>query len=198
MMEKGQIIKRIHELKLKQESLKKTWSKAGKRELLDFFIEILPRLLDADRCGVFILDPLKDSVWLESGTGIDEHEIDVPKKSSFAGKVISSGTSRMENDMENQVGAHDTVAIRTGYITYNIICAPVFGATRHKVIGAIQVLNKRKNADFTAQDLELLEKAAELLQIQVENIFARQEISKISDEMARQITALEKKLDETT
>ena len=123
-----------------------------------------------------------------------EQQIKVPKWSSLVGRVIETGQYVLEDDMENSVGAHDTVDIKTGFISRNSLCVPVRGVTVSKVTGAIQVLNKLGGSDYTNSDREMLEKMAFHLQSHIENLFLRQEIYKVSLKMQQQITLLEKKL----
>jgi len=185
---------KLVELRDKQKKIDAVWSKAGNRKLIEFFVEVLPKALNVERCSIFVLDPVDDNVWLHSGTGVKERQIRVPKWSSIVGKVISSGRSIVEEDMENTVGAHDTVDIKTGFVSRNSMCVPVKGVTVDKVTGAIQVLNKAGNQTYTDEDKILLKKAAMHLQVNIENIFLRQELIKISVHMDKQIRSLEKSL----
>jgi hypothetical protein len=90
-------------------------------------------------------------------------------------------------------GAHDVVAAKTGYVTRDALCVPVHGVTSKKVVGAIQVLNKVRG-EFTDEDREILERLAIHLQMNIENIFLRQEMAKMSVEMDKKIKMLEAKL----
>lgn len=185
---------KLLDLRNKQKKIDAVWSKAGNRKLIEFFVEILPLALSCERCSIFILDPVADNVWLHSGTGLKEREIRVPKWSSVVGKVISEGKSLIEEDMENTVGAHDTVDVKTGFISRNSLCVPVKGVTVEKITGAIQVLNKTGGRSYSDQDKLILKKAAMHLQMNIENIFLRQELIKISMHMDKQIRALEQSL----
>jgi hypothetical protein len=98
--------------------------------------------------------------------------------------------------MEQQMGAHDAVALKTGYVTYNTLCVPVNGVTTNAVNGAIQVINKINATEFNKDDLAVLEKLAFHIQMHIENIFLRQEMAKISTQMSEQISAMEKRLKE--
>jgi len=185
---------KLVELRNKQKKIDAVWSKAGNRKLIEFFVEILPKALSVERCSIFILDPVDDNVWLHSGTGLKERQIRVPKWSSIVGKVISSGKTIIEEDMENTVGAHDTVDIKTGFVSRDSMCVPVKGVTVDKVTGAIQVLNKSGGRPYSDEDKLMLKKAAMHLQVNIENIFLRQELIKISVHMDKQIRSLEKSL----
>jgi GAF domain-containing protein len=190
---KALLTKKLAELKLKHEVIEKSWKKAGNKELLQFFVDIIPRALDAQRCSIFIHDPDEQNVWVQCGTGLKEKQISVPQRGSIVGEVIASGKWQIVFDLEETVGTHSEVAVRTGFNPRNAICVPVHGVTVEGVTGAIQVLNKNRGA-FTAEDREILERLAYHLQMNIENIFLRQEMAKLSMQMEQKIKMLEKKL----
>jgi GAF domain-containing protein len=196
-MDRSVMEKKLQQLRAKQQLMEKAWKEAGNRQLLKFFVDIMPKALDAERCSIFILDPVDEKAWLQCGTGLTEKQLQVPTKNSIVGRVIESGAVVVEDELEDQVGAHDMVAVKTGFVTRSALCVPVHGVTTKKVVGAIQVLNKR-HGSFTDEDREILERLAFHLEMNIENIFLRQELAKISVEMDKKIKLLEHKLGVTT
>lgn len=192
-MDTNSVEHKLEQLRNKQQMMDKAWREAGNRKLLEFFVDVMPRALDAERCSIFILDPVDEKAWLQCGTGLSEKQLKVPTQNSIVGRVISNGEVVMESDLEEQVGAHDVVAVKTGFVTRTALCVPVHGVTTKKVVGAIQVLNKRRG-EFTDEDRELLERLAFHLEMNIENIFLRQELAKISVEMGKKIKMLEERL----
>ena len=192
-MDRKLLAQKLDQLRKKQQLMEKAWREAGNRQLLQFFVDIMPKALDAERCSIFILDPVDEKAWLQCGTGLSEKQLQVPTKNSIVGQVMSSGKFMIEDDLEDQVGAHDIVAVKTGFVTRNAICVPVNGVTTKKVVGAIQVLNKN-HGDFNDADRDILERLAFQLEMNIENIFLRQELAKISVEMQAKIKKLESKL----
>lgn len=192
-MDKALLAQKLEQLRKKQQLMEKAWREAGNRQLLQFFVDIMPKALDSERCSIFILDPVDEKAWLQCGTGLTEKQLQVPTKNSIVGRVISSGEFVIEDDLEDQVGAHDIVAVKTGFVTRNAICVPVHGVTTKKVVGAIQVLNKA-HGNFNDADRDILERLAFQLEMNIENIFLRQELAKISLEMGQKIKKLEAKL----
>ena len=192
-MDKALLEKKLEQLRRKQQLMEKAWREAGNRKLLQFFVDIMPRTLGAERCSIFILDPVDEKAWLQCGTGLTEKQLQVPTQNSIVGQVLETGKYIQEDDLEDQVGAHDVVAAKTGFITRNALCVPVNGVTSKKVVGAIQVLNKLRG-DFTDEDREILERLAFHLEMNIENIYLRQELAKISVEMDQKIKKLEAKL----
>lgn len=192
-MDKVLLEQKLNQLRKKQQLMEKAWREAGNRKLIQFFVDIMPKALDAERCSIFILDPVDEKAWLQCGTGLNEKQLQVPTKNSIVGQVMSSGEYVIEDDLEDQVGAHDIVAVKTGFVTRNAVCVPVHGVTTKKVVGAIQVLNKA-HGNFDDADRETLENLAFHLEMNIENIFLRQELAKISVEMGQKIKKLESKL----
>ncbi len=192
-MDKALMEKKLEQLRRKQQLMEKAWREAGNRQLLQFFVDIMPKALDAERCSIFILDPVDEKAWLQCGTGLSEKQLQVPTKNSIVGRVMSSGEFVIEDDLEDQVGAHDIVAVKTGFVTRNALCVPVHGVTTKKVVGAIQMLNKG-HGNFNDADRDILERLAFQLEMNIENIFLRQELAKISVEMGRKIKKLEARL----
>ena len=192
-MDKALLEKKLEQLRRKQQLMEKAWREAGNRKLLQFFVDIMPRTLGAERCSIFILDPVDEKAWLQCGTGLTEKQLQVPTQNSIVGQVLETGKYVQEDDLEDQVGAHDVVAAKTGFVTRNALCVPVNGVTSKKVVGAIQVLNKLRG-DFNDEDREILERLAFHLEMNIENIYLRQELAKISVEMDQKIKKLEAKL----
>ena len=193
-MDRAALQKKLEELKTKQAMIDKAWQKAGNRQLLQFFVEIIPRAINAERVSIFILDPVDANIWVQCGTGVDERQIEVPQQGSVVGKVIETGKAIFESNMQQHMGAHDNVAIKTGYVTYNTLCVPVKGVTTDKITGAIQAINKIGMSEFTEADLTTLQKLAFNIQMHIENIYLRQEMAKISSQMGEKIALLEQKL----
>ncbi|KAF0193201.1 MAG: GAF AAA-type ATPase and DNA binding domain-containing transcriptional regulator [Gammaproteobacteria bacterium] len=182
----------IGELKSRQEMARQAWLKAGNRDLLKFFVDIMPKAIEAERCSIFILDPISHKVWLQCGTGVEENEVIVPKSTSLVGRVISSGKSIIDDELRAKVGEHDVIAVRTGFVAYDAICVPIIGATTRKVVGAIQVLNKKRRNKFSDEDLSTIERLAFHISRNIEDIFLRQEMERISVELGSKILELEK------
>lgn len=183
--------KRIIDLKSKQSIAKKACENAGNKDLLKFLVEIIPMALNAERCGIFILNPDGQKVWMQCGTGMDENEVVVLKGSSMVGLVMSSGEAIIDQDLKSSLGEHEIIAMRTGFVAYDAICVPIFGSKNKEVIGAIQVLNKKLQAYWGKEDLNIIEKMALAIRHNIGDIFLRQDMEKINIEVGKKIKELE-------
>ena len=188
LVRKRELYEHLDRLKMRQQILSRTWSHQGNKELLNFFTELLPEVMDVERCSIFIHDTVHDKVWLQSGTGLKEKQIEVPKTGSLVGEVITSGTPLIRNDLHLEEGMHKKVDSKTGFVTRNILCVPINSITNPGVTGAIQVLNKRNDGTFHDQDIKLLERVAYHLELAIENIYLSQEMMDFSALLTHQIS----------
>lgn len=168
---------KIHKLREILGSRDQTSAIQTPQSLLDEVVRILPGLMDADRCSIFIRDPSQERIWLQSGTGMIERELDLPMRGSISGEVIRSGRSQILNDLKSHIGTHTDVEIMTGYHIRNMLCVPIHNSNGQKVRGVLQVLNKRDNAPFSDNDRQFAETIAEMLKPMVSRLYADQELS---------------------
>jgi GAF domain-containing protein len=167
--------RQLDDLSSRQEVLSEEIDPKRESKLLDFYIRIIPRMLDAERCSVFIHDSENRKVWLRMGTGVTERGIEVSLNDSIVGDVIASGKPVIASDLQNRSGPHQKTDADTGFVTREVICVPVFSNDRQKISGAIEVLNKKSGGGFNAEDQAFLEEAGEHLQSIVDSIFLSQE-----------------------
>jgi len=192
------LLQKLEVLREKQKQVDAKWKQAGDRNLLACFVELVPLALNVARCSIFILDPKSSNVWLQCGTGLKENAIRVSVDGSIVGETISTGRPIIADDLGDRMGVHYEVSLQTGFEPRDTLCVPIINMTSKKVIGAIQVLNKQKvnlgQDPYSAKDIELLQKLAYNIQVTIDNIYLRQEFSKISKAMMEQIQLLENKL----
>ncbi|MEO5362761.1 MAG: GAF domain-containing protein [Magnetococcus sp. DMHC-8] len=183
---KQELINEWQKIKAKQEALTRSWRSSGNQDLLHFFMEILPKVVDADRCSFFIHDPVTDAVWLQCGTGLKERSIVIPKTGSNVGRVVATGRHVSIVRREQQSEFARCVEETVGYVTHNMLCVPIKSLTTDQVTGAIQVINKQgpnSHQGFTDADRELLERVADHVGMVTENIYLSQEMVTVSDKL---------------
>jgi transcriptional regulator with GAF, ATPase, and Fis domain len=170
----------------------KSWTVEDYRALTKFYVKILPKIMGAERCTIYIIEMATEKICSIFGTSLEERQIEPPRDGSIVGEVISSGKGIIVNDMETREGFHTHVDTETGFSTRNMICTPIKSVSTHGVTGAIQVLNKRLHGSFTKDDLAQLEEVANYLALSIENIIINQEILRISEQMNREYEKFDK------
>ncbi len=189
-MTADEITEKLIAFRKRQVALTKHWEQVGNKDMLQFISEILPASLQVERCGVFLVNPDNKKVWMVSGTHLEERALFASLDGSIVGRVIKNGESSEVRDLEGQVGEHNVAGMKTGFITSNILCVPVFDQERKKVIGAIQLLNKYKGA-YTEKDYTTLNRLADLIRENLEEIYERQKLVTVLADVESHIRRLE-------
>lgn len=167
------------------------WSEDNYKASVIFYTRILPRLMDVERCTIFVMEMGSKRICSMFGTGLSEMQIEPPMEGSVVGQTISTRVGAIINDLSDKGGFHNFTAEQTGFTCRNMICAPILGATDDNTYGAVQLLNKIDGGDFTNQDLEQLEEIAHFLSISIESIVLNQEILHIADTLDKEVGRLE-------
>jgi GAF domain-containing protein len=165
----------LEDLSSRQQALTDQLDPKRESKFLEFYVRLIPRVLNAERCSVFILDSVNDKIWLKAGTALRERGIEVPVENSIVGEVIRSGKPVITSDLQSRDGAHKTVDTTTGFVTREVICVPIHSLDGSKVTGAIQVLNRKGGGRFTEDDQSFLVEVGEHFESIVESIYVGQE-----------------------
>lgn len=109
-------------------------------------------LLKADRSTVFLLRKETGDLWTKVATADEQTmmEISIPANRGIAGYVASTGQSLNIPEAYQDPRFDPSTDRRTGYLTRNILCMPVFNSAG-ELIGVTQLINK-ENGNFSASD----------------------------------------------
>ncbi len=187
LVRKRTIYEEFDHLKLRQQLITRTWRHQFNKELMEFFTDILPKIMEAERCSIFIHDPQHKKIWLKCGTNVGEKEIEVSREGAIVGEVIKTGKAVIKNKLEEVTGIHKEVDQKTGFVTRNLICVPILSLTSSETAGAIEVLNKQANREFDDEDKQMLERAAYHLEMAAENAFLSQDMLDFSALLSHQV-----------
>ena len=124
-------------------------------EILWTLIEMTTNELGADRGSLFLNDPLTGELYSRVAQGELTREIRILNTIGIAGAIFQSGKGEIIHDAYAEDRFNKSIDEQTGYVTKNLVCAPV-RTVRNDVIGVIQILNKKKGR-FTKEDLEIVE-----------------------------------------
>jgi adenylate cyclase len=157
----------------------------GDDPLLDFYVKVTAKVLECERCSIFIRDRPTGKVFLKSGTGLKERDIVVDVDTSVVGKVIETGEPVMMERMHEREGTHRAVDAKTGFTTRNILCIPVYSLNSARVVGAVQVLNKKDDTPFDEDDQAVLTELARFLELSLETALANQQAQRAMRDLTR-------------
>jgi HD-GYP domain-containing protein (c-di-GMP phosphodiesterase class II) len=137
-------------------------------KLLFYTMEEVARILQADRCTVFILDEDKNELWSIVAMGIEKgKEIRFPAEKGIAGYVATTGEILNISDAYKDHRFNPEIDKKTGYHTRNMLTMPLKNR-EGLIIGVFQVLNKKEGV-FLKSDEELLGAISQITATTVEN-----------------------------
>jgi len=147
--------------------------------LLMRIMDEVRRVLQADRCTVFLVDQEKQELWSKVAHGLEENELRFPISKGLAGYVATTGEVVNIPDCYSDPRFNPEIDRKTGYHTRNLLCSPM----RNKlgeIIGVFQVLNKLEGA-FNAEDEVMLDAISAIAATQIENAQLYEEQKKTFD-----------------
>lgn len=127
----------------------------------------IKKVLNADRCSVFLLDKTENKLWSKIALGIESKEIRFDADKGLAGYVAQTGEIVNIKNAYEDPRFNREIDTETGYKTQTILCMPMRNM-KHEILGVFQVLNKF-NGTFSKEDEELLVAIGSSAGIAIEN-----------------------------
>jgi signal transduction protein with GAF and PtsI domain len=136
-------------------------------DLFDVIVEQTVRIMDAERCSLFLYDEKDNQLWSLVATELKKNEIRFSTDTGVAGWVFRHREPLLIDDAYTDDRFNPRIDRQTGYKTRNIICIPLVNR-QDTCIGTIELLNKR-DGPFMETDLELLTSISCYVAIALEN-----------------------------
>ncbi|MBX5483103.1 MAG: GAF domain-containing protein [Myxococcaceae bacterium] len=146
-------------------------------QLLPLIISQATRVVEADRCSLFILDRDRDELWSKIAEGTHQ-EIRFKATSGIAGAVATTGQVINLPDAYEDPRFNRSFDQQTNYRTRSLLCVPMRDANG-EVTGVLQALNKLDGGAFTDDDAEMLIALGGQAAVAVENAVLHDEISRL-------------------
>jgi DNA-binding NtrC family response regulator len=148
-------------------SLFKDITAFGSQEtFLKSMLEEITRILNAQRASIFLINPQTNELEAVAALGIDKELLKFDYRKGIAGSVFTTGVSLNIDTQTDKVRFSQEVDSKTGFMTKSILCNPITNR-EDKVIGVIEVLNKRNEDRFTVED----EKTMKVLALIFSSVF---------------------------
>jgi two-component system response regulator HydG len=148
-------------------NLYKDITKFGNQEnFVNAMLEEVTRILNSQRATIFLINPESNELEAVAALGIDKKLLKFDYRKGIAGSVFTTGISLNIDTRNDQIRFSKKIDELTGFHTKSIICSPITNR-EDKVIGVIQVLNKRNEARFTEDD----EKTMKVLSLIFSSVF---------------------------
>lgn len=148
-------------------SLFKDITAFGSQEnFLNNMLEEITRILNAQRASIFLINPKTNELEAVAALGIDKDLLKFDYRKGIAGSVFTTGVFLNIDCETDKVRFSEEIDQMTGFDTKSILCCPLTNR-EDKVIGVIEVLNKRNETRFTSDD----EKTMKVLSLVFSSVF---------------------------
>jgi HD-GYP domain-containing protein (c-di-GMP phosphodiesterase class II) len=142
--------------------------------LLPLILKEAARVVEAERCSLFILDRERNELWSRIAQGTTG-EIRVPVGSGIAGTVAATGQIVNIRDAYEDARFNRSFDVANNFRTKSILCVPMRDA-RGDVTGVMQAINST-TGDFDSEDEELLLALGGQAASAIENALLNEEIA---------------------
>jgi sigma-B regulation protein RsbU (phosphoserine phosphatase) len=138
------------------------------KQLLDMVIDTATNLTNTEYASILLLDQVtgKLQVAASSGTKVVENGV-VPLEGSMAGWIVREGQPLILDDVIKDGRDYVDIESTGQFVTRNMLGVPMIA--KERVIGALEVINKRGQATYNQQDKALLQALASQAAVAIEN-----------------------------
>lgn len=138
----------------------------NKEKFIESMLEEITRIINAQRATIFLINPETNELEAAAALGMDKALLKFDYRKGIAGSVFTTGVSLNIDCKTDKVRFSEDIDRVTGFQTKSIICHPITNR-EDKIIGVIEVLNKRNEDRFTADD----EKTMKVLSLICSSVF---------------------------
>lgn len=162
--------------------------------LLQKIIGAARELTRTEASSIMLVDRTTGELRFEAATGERKHEVAsvvVPMDHSVAGWVAQHGEPLVIDDAHSDPRFYHQIEEQIGFETRSLLAVPM--TTKGNVIGVLEVVNKRGDATFSAEDLETLSVLAAQAAVAIENAVLFQQsdlVAEIVHEMRTPLTSI--------
>lgn len=122
---------------------------------LDSLMEEISRIFNAQRGSVFLINPSTNELESVSSIGINKSRLKFDYRMGIAGTVFTTGVTLNINTEDDKMRFTGHMDKLSGYETRSLLCSPIHNS-EEKIIGVLQVINKRNRERFTEEDERLM------------------------------------------
>lgn len=138
----------------------------NKEKFVESMLEEIVRILNGQRASIFLINTETNELEAVAALGIEKELLKFDYRKGIAGSVFTTGVSLNIDAKADKVRFSEEMDQKTGYDTRSIICSPISNR-EDKIIGVIEVLNKRNEDRFTVED----EKTMKVLALILSSVF---------------------------
>jgi HD-GYP domain-containing protein (c-di-GMP phosphodiesterase class II) len=147
------------------------------QDMLEQVIMMSQRVLNADAALVLLFRDYGQELYYEATTGPVGKALRQEKMTGqygIAGQVTRTNKPLIVNDVSRSTNFHQIIDDAIGFATKSLVCAPL--SVKRKMIGVIEVLNKRDGGVFDEQDMKTVVSIATTAAMAIENTQIQQSL----------------------
>ncbi len=137
-----------------------------KEGFIESMLEEVIRILNAQRASLFLINPETNELEAVCALGIRKEQLKFDYRMGIAGSVFTTGVALNIDTVHDSTRFNEAFDKKFGFETKSIICHPIHNR-EDKIIGVIEVLNKRNEDRFTIED----EKTMKVLSLIFSSVF---------------------------
>ncbi len=137
-----------------------------KEGFIESMLEEVIRILNAQRASLFLINPETNELEASCALGVRKEQLKFDYRMGIAGSVFTTGVALNIDTVHDSSRFNETFDKKFGFETKSIICHPIHNR-EDKIIGVIEVLNKRNEDRFTVED----EKTMKVLSLIFSSVF---------------------------
>lgn len=158
-------------------------------EVLSIIVDKIAVVLDAERCSILLLDEEKDEMFIAAAKGISEEIIKntrIKKGENISGWIWENKQSILVKDIEKD---HPFSKRNEPRYTTNSFISTVL-VFKGKIIGIINVNDKRSRQIFNEEDLNFVKGIADYASIAIENARVYNNLEKVYLQVVETLTSI--------
>lgn len=137
-----------------------------KEGFLDNMLEEVVRVMNAQRASIFLINPETNELEAVNALGVDKGNLKFDYRLGIAGSVFTTGVALNIDTHNDKTRFNGDFDKQFHFETKSIICHPIHNH-EDKIIGVIEVINKRNQDRFTVED----EKTMKVLTLVFSSVF---------------------------
>ena len=137
-----------------------------KEGFIDNMLEEVVRVMNAQRASIFLINPDTNELEAINALGMNKEALKFDYRLGIAGSVFTTGVALNIDTDSDKTRLNDNFDKQFEFKTKSIICHPIHNR-EDKIIGVIEVINKRNQDRFTVED----EKTMKVLSLIFSSVF---------------------------
>jgi two-component system response regulator HydG len=137
-----------------------------KEGFIESMLDEVIRILNAQRASLFLINPETNELEAVCALGVRKEQLKFDYRMGIAGSVFTTGVALNIDTIHDSTRFNEAFDKKFGFETKSIICHPIHNR-EDKIIGVIEVLNKRNEDRFTIED----EKTMKVLSLIFSSVF---------------------------